>query len=245
MATRQVLSELAGACGSSPRGRARVGRRRRGCEARARRRSLRRGGAGGRRDRPADRRGPDRAGSRVDLVRSGVAIAVRAGASRPDIGSEDAVRRAVLAAGSLGYSTGPSGTHLARLFERWGIADAVKSTVVQAPPGRAGRDAGGRREGRSSGSSSSPSSCTSTGIDVLGPLPAGDPDRHHVLGRRRRDVDATRGRARDARLHGIAGGRRGEAAKRDGAGVTSRTGELGGDRRLRTGDLFMPIRHIC
>jgi molybdate transport system substrate-binding protein len=75
------------------------------------------------------------AGSRVDLARSGVSVAVRAGASRPDIGSEDAVRRAVLAAGTVSYSTGPSGVHLARLFERWGIADAVKSRIVQAPPG--------------------------------------------------------------------------------------------------------------
>ncbi len=75
------------------------------------------------------------AGSRVDLVRSGVSVAVRAGAARPDIGSEDAVRRAVQAASSVSYSTGPSGVHLARLFERWGIADAVKPRIVQAPPG--------------------------------------------------------------------------------------------------------------
>lgn len=73
--------------------------------------------------------------SRVDLVRSGVAIAVRAGAVRPDIGSGDAVRRAVLAAKTLGYSTGPSGVQLARQFERWGIAEQIKSRIVQAPPG--------------------------------------------------------------------------------------------------------------
>jgi len=74
-------------------------------------------------------------GSRVNLVRSGVAIAVRAGAARPDIGSEEAVKRAVLGAGSLGYSTGPSGVHLAALFERWGIADAIQARIVQALPG--------------------------------------------------------------------------------------------------------------
>ena len=73
--------------------------------------------------------------SKVDLVRSGVAVAVRAGAQRPDIGSEDALRRTVLAAGSLSYSTGPSGVELARLFKRWGIADAIAARVVQAPPG--------------------------------------------------------------------------------------------------------------
>jgi molybdate transport system substrate-binding protein len=75
------------------------------------------------------------AGSRVDLVRSGVAVAVRAGAPRPDIGSEDAVRRAVLAAPTIGYSTGPSGTALMQLFERWGIAAQVRERTVQARPG--------------------------------------------------------------------------------------------------------------
>lgn len=74
-------------------------------------------------------------GSRIDLVRSGVSMAVRSGDPRPDVGSEDAVRRAVLAATSVGYSTGPSGDHVARLFERWGIAEAVRSRTVQAPPG--------------------------------------------------------------------------------------------------------------
>ncbi|MDW5442030.1 substrate-binding domain-containing protein [Polaromonas sp. SM01] len=75
------------------------------------------------------------AGSRVDLVRSGVAVCVRAGASRPDISTEEALRRAVLAARSIGYSTGPSGVALMKLFERWGIATEVLQRSVQAPPG--------------------------------------------------------------------------------------------------------------
>ena len=75
------------------------------------------------------------AGSRTDLVRSAVAIAVRAGSARPNIGSEDALKLAVLSARTLGYSTGPSGTALLRLFERWGVADALRSRIVQAPPG--------------------------------------------------------------------------------------------------------------
>ena len=74
-------------------------------------------------------------GSRVDLVRSGVAAAVREGAPLPDLGSEDAVRSAVLAARNISYSTGPSGVALARLFERWGIADQIRGRTVQAPPG--------------------------------------------------------------------------------------------------------------
>lgn len=76
-----------------------------------------------------------RAGSRVDLVRSGVALAVRAGAPRPDLSSAQAVKAAVLAARHIGYSTGPSGVALAALFERWGIADAVRAKQVTPPPG--------------------------------------------------------------------------------------------------------------
>ena len=76
-----------------------------------------------------------RAGSRVDLVLSGVAVAVRAGAALPDISSEGAVRQAVCAARSISYSTGPSGVALAALFERWGIADEIQCRMVQAPPG--------------------------------------------------------------------------------------------------------------
>lgn len=74
-------------------------------------------------------------GSRVDLVRSGVALAVRAGSPVPDISSEAAVRQAVLAARSLSYSTGPSGVALAGLFERWGLADVLRERIVQPPPG--------------------------------------------------------------------------------------------------------------
>lgn len=75
------------------------------------------------------------AGSRVDLVDSGVAIAVREGAPRPDVSSEAALKAAVLAAPTVGYSTGPSGVALVKLFERWGIAQALQGRLVQAPPG--------------------------------------------------------------------------------------------------------------
>ena len=76
-----------------------------------------------------------RAGSKLDLVLSGVAVAVRAGAALPDISSEGAVCLAVRAARSISYSTGPSGVALVKLFERWGIADEIQSRLVQAPPG--------------------------------------------------------------------------------------------------------------
>jgi molybdate transport system substrate-binding protein len=75
------------------------------------------------------------AGSKIDLVRSPVAVAVRAGSPAPDIASEEALKRAVRTATSIGYSTGPSGTALLRLFERWGIAGQLKDRLVQAPAG--------------------------------------------------------------------------------------------------------------
>lgn len=110
------------------------------------------------------------AGSRVDLVKSGVAIAVRAGAPRPDIASEEAVKQAVLAAKSLGYSTGPSGVQLAKLFERWGIAEQIKDRIVQAPPGVpvGSLVADGKVE---LGFQQLSEMMNLPGIDVLGPLP--------------------------------------------------------------------------
>ena len=75
------------------------------------------------------------ADSRVDLVRSQVALAVRAGEAVPSVATELAVRQAVLGAASIGYSTGPSGTALLALFERWGIMADVTGKLRQAPAG--------------------------------------------------------------------------------------------------------------
>ena len=75
------------------------------------------------------------AGSEVDLMRSGVAVAVRAGSPRPEIGSEDALKDAVLAARTIGISTGPSGVALERLFGRWGIAEQIRDRIVTSVPG--------------------------------------------------------------------------------------------------------------
>ena len=73
--------------------------------------------------------------SKVNLVNSGVAVAVKAGATTTDISSEAALKTAVLAAKTVSYSTGPSGVALAKLFERWGIAEQIAKRIVQAPPG--------------------------------------------------------------------------------------------------------------
>jgi len=74
-------------------------------------------------------------GSRVDIASTGIGIAVRRGAQRPDIRSAEALKRALLAAKAVGYSTGPSGVYLAALFERMGIAAEMKVKSRQIPPG--------------------------------------------------------------------------------------------------------------
>ena len=109
-------------------------------------------------------------GSRTDIVRSGVAVAVPAGAARPDIGSEAAAKAAVLAAPSLSYSTGPSGVALAALFERWGIADAVAAKLVVPPPGTPVGALVARGD-VALGFQQLSELMHLPGIDVLGPLP--------------------------------------------------------------------------
>jgi molybdate transport system substrate-binding protein len=112
------------------------------------------------------------AGSAVDLAHSAVAVAVRAGAPRPDIADEDALRRAVLAARTIGASTGPSGVALARLFERWGIATEIEDRIVTPPPGVPVGTyvADGRVE---LGFQQLSELARLDGIDVIGPLPPG------------------------------------------------------------------------
>jgi molybdate transport system substrate-binding protein len=72
------------------------------------------------------RQGQVAAGSRVDLVRSLVGMAVRAGAPKPDISSVDAFKRALLDAPSIAYSASASGTYIStEMFQKLGIADQV------------------------------------------------------------------------------------------------------------------------
>jgi molybdate transport system substrate-binding protein len=109
-------------------------------------------------------------GSRVDLAKSGVGVAVRKGAPRPDISSTDAFKRALLAAKSIGYSSGPSGVYLIGLFQRMGIADALNPKITQTPPGVmvGGLIARGEVEiGMQQVSELLPVA----GIDLIGPLP--------------------------------------------------------------------------
>ncbi len=74
-------------------------------------------------------------GSRTGFARSAMAVAIRAGAQRPDLSNADALKAAVLAATSIGYSTGPSGAHLINLLKTWGIEEGVSERLVKASPG--------------------------------------------------------------------------------------------------------------
>jgi molybdate transport system substrate-binding protein len=110
------------------------------------------------------------AGSRVDIVQSGVAIAVRAGAPQPDIGTEESLKSAVRGAKTLSYSTGPSGVYLEKMFARWGLLEDLRSRIVVPPPGVpvASLVASGAAE---LGFQQLSELMNRPGIEVLGPLP--------------------------------------------------------------------------
>jgi molybdate transport system substrate-binding protein len=70
-------------------------------------------------------------GSLTDLARSGVGVAVRAGASKPDISSVESLKKALLSAKSIAYSAATSGNYVAAQLVRMGIAEKLKSDVSQ------------------------------------------------------------------------------------------------------------------
>jgi molybdate transport system substrate-binding protein len=110
------------------------------------------------------------ADSRVDLVKSPIGLAVKAGAPKPDIGSAGAVKQALLAAKSVAYSDSASGVYVStEMFQRLGIADAMKGKARQIPAEPvAGVVARGDAEiGLQQISEMRPVK----GVDIVGPLP--------------------------------------------------------------------------
>jgi molybdate transport system substrate-binding protein len=111
-------------------------------------------------------------GSRVDLARAPIAMAVRAGAKKPDISTVEGLKRALLSARSIAYSDSASGKYLStELFPRLGVADAIKGKARMIPGTPVGEEvARGRAEiGFQQLSELKPV----RGIDIVGPLPAG------------------------------------------------------------------------
>jgi molybdate transport system substrate-binding protein len=115
-------------------------------------------------------------GSRTDLIRSRVGVAVRTGTPKPDISSGDALKRTLLSAKSIAYSTGPSGVYLDGLFRKMGIADELKPRLRQPPSGASVGEMVARGEA-DIGFQQVSELIHVPGIDYLGPLPA---DVEHI-----------------------------------------------------------------
>jgi len=110
-------------------------------------------------------------GSQVNFAKSGVGVAVRAGQPRPDLSSEDALRKTLLDAPSIGISSGPSGRYLAELFQRLGVADQIRGKLNQPPSGAQIADLLARGE-VALGFQQISELQHASGIDYVGPLPA-------------------------------------------------------------------------
>jgi molybdate transport system substrate-binding protein len=118
------------------------------------------------------KKGKVRADSRVDLVKSYIAMAVKAGAPKPDISTVDALKRTLLAAKSIAYSDSASGVYLStELFPKLGIVDQIKGKAkkIEADPVGGVVATGEFEIGFQQISELRPVK----GIDIVGPLPAG------------------------------------------------------------------------
>ncbi len=111
------------------------------------------------------------AGTGTILAKAGIGIGVHKGARKPDVGTPDAFKRALIAAKTVGLSTGPSGVYLEKLFERLGVAEAVKAKTRLIPSGGTVSTllANGEAE---IGFQQISEIAHAEGVDYIGPLPA-------------------------------------------------------------------------
>jgi molybdate transport system substrate-binding protein len=110
------------------------------------------------------------AGSRVDLVRSDIGMAVRAGAPKPDIHTVEGLKRALLQAKSIAYSAQISGVYLStELFPRLGVADQIRSKCLRVEREPVGRVVA--RGDAELGFQQVSELLAVPGIDFVGPLP--------------------------------------------------------------------------
>jgi molybdate transport system substrate-binding protein len=110
------------------------------------------------------------ADSRVDLVKSPIGIAVKAGAPKPDISSAETIKRALLAAKSIAYSDSASGVYVStEMFQKLGIAEEMKDKARKIPATPVGEIVahGDAEIGFQQISELKPVA----GIDIVGPLP--------------------------------------------------------------------------
>jgi molybdate transport system substrate-binding protein len=117
------------------------------------------------------RQGKAFAGSRVDLVRSSIGMAVRAGAPKPDIRTVEGLKRTLLNAKSVAYSASASGTYIStELFQRLGIADEMRAKSRRIESERVGAVVA--RGDAEIGFQQISELLPVPGIDYVGPLPA-------------------------------------------------------------------------
>ncbi len=109
--------------------------------------------------------------SRIDLVRSGVGVAARAGVPKPDVSSVAALKSALRTAQSIVLSSGPSSLYMPALFEKLGIAETVKPKIIRIAPGLGVGPTLARGEGEI-GFTQVSELMSVKGIQYLGPLPA-------------------------------------------------------------------------
>ncbi len=114
-------------------------------------------------------------GTRVDLARGLVGVGVRAGAASPDLSSPEAFKKAILAARSISYvdpkAGGTSGTYMAGLFQRMGIAAEVSKKTVFRNQGSEVADAVAKGEAEI-GITFTSELIPNKGVKVAGTLPA-------------------------------------------------------------------------
>lgn len=110
-------------------------------------------------------------GSRVDFTKSAIGVAIRPGAPKPDISSGAAIKASLLAAQSIVLSSGPSSVYLLDLFQKMGIADALKPKIKRLVPGASVGEALAKGEG-DVGFTQVSEFLAIKGIVFLGPLPA-------------------------------------------------------------------------
>jgi molybdate transport system substrate-binding protein len=111
------------------------------------------------------------AGSRADVARSIIGVAIRPGAPKPDLKSGESLKQALLASKSIIISSGPSGVYLTKKFQEMGIADQIKGRLKQLPPGGSSGAALARGEG-DLGFTQVSEFLAIKGIEYVGPLPA-------------------------------------------------------------------------
>lgn len=119
-----------------------------------------------------NKQGKTVAATTADIARTSIGVAVKTGAPKPDIGTEEAFKRTLMTAKSITYTKeSQTGVYLTRQLERMGMMDAIKDKLILQPAGAMTTPAVARGEAELA--IVLVSDIVSTpGVDLVGPLPA-------------------------------------------------------------------------